>query len=111
MTWTPRIIPGGATPRRAPPLEWWHIDHGYAEAVMVQWPTTTRWEGTEIRIAAYARASFIITDAGPQFLAGHRPDETTIRELAEDYERWRAEHEADPHHTLESPRWGARYRR
>lgn len=104
MTWTPRIIPGGATPRRPPPLEWWHIDHGYAEAVMVQWPA----DGPR---GGLCRASFIMADDGPQFLAGHRPDATTLRELAEDYERWRAEQEASPAHTLESPRWGARYRR
>lgn len=107
MTWQPRIIEGGATPQAEPPLVWWHVDAGQTEAVMAQWPVVPGFsmtvEGTLVR-----RALFHVGDAGPVFVRGHRPDEITFRELAEDVERWHAAQADDGDH-LESARWGARY--
>lgn len=100
--WTPVVIAGGGK-RAAEPFTWWHIDiHDQgpaADVVMIEWTAP----------AGLRRARILITESGPVYLDGHRPDETTLRELAEDVERWHAEQEQNPAHHLESARWGARY--
>lgn len=101
--WTPVVITGGGKPATEPPLTWWWVDEGGVEAVTIQW------RDHSLPREGYRRARILITETGPVFLAGHRPDETTLRELAEDVERWHAEQEQNPAHHLESARWGARY--
>lgn len=96
MTWQPRILEGGATPSAEPPLVWEHVDGETISATWLEAPG--RWYTAILRIS----------DAGPVFVRGHRPDETTLRELSEDIERWHAAQADDGGH-LESARWGARY--
>lgn len=100
MTWQPRIIEGGATPPAEPPLTWWHVHLDASEHVVAQWPGDAP--------GRHCRALFVVSDAGPTFVSGIRPDETTLRELAEDVERWHSAQSDDVGH-LESARWGARY--
>ncbi len=111
MTWDPRIIQGGATPRPAAPIQWWHDECDLGETVLVAWTEPGAGPGSSIPRLARLLETPGETPSGFTFVAGNRPDDLTLRELAEDIARWRAAEAADPRHTLESPRWGARYRR
>lgn len=108
--WTPVVIAGGGKRAAEPPLTWWHLDPrahfdlGQAAEVVI-----VLWRDSSPTFSGYRGSSLMVTESGLVLLAGHRPDEITLRELAEDVERWHAEREQDPAHHLESARWGARY--
>lgn len=98
---TLRVIPGGSTPRQPPPLRWTHVEDGSGREVIRAVWTTDGGQG----LAMFA------LEAGrpPLFLAGNRPDEVTLQELAEDVVRYQERACEGMDLIVEGARGGARY--